>query len=77
MAIHSRVKYNGGLLPGMILPCDPRLLPSENLFKYHVEVFSLQPMKQYYVITTTFDDVLLNTLFLFCFFFLSGVSAWR
>ena len=77
MAIHKRVKYNGGLLPGIILPWDPRLLQSENLFKYHVEVFSLQPMKQYYVITTTlFNDVLLNTLFLFCFFFLSGVSAW-
>ena len=36
---------------------DPRLLPSGNRFKCHVEVLSLQPIKQY-IITTLFDDVL-------------------
>ena len=36
---------------------DPRLLPSGNSVKYHVEAWLLQPMKQY-IITTRFEDVL-------------------
>ena len=55
---------------------DPRLLPSGNPFKYHVEALSLQPMKQF-IITTMLDVVLPGTLFLCCFCFLSGVPAWR
>ena len=44
---------------------DPRLLPSENPFKYHVVVtLSLQPISQY-IITTMLDDV----LHCFCFVF--------
>ena len=45
---------------------DPRLLPSGNSVKYHVEAWLFQPMKQY-IITTRFDDVL--HLFLFWFWF--------
>ena len=50
---------------------DPRLLPSGNPFKYHVEALSLRPMKQY-IITTMFDHVLhsvvsvLFSLFVWC-----------
>ena len=46
---------------------DPRLLPSGNTLKYHVEAYwLLQPMKQY--ITTTRFDGLLH-LFLVWFWF--------
>ena len=46
MAINVSVQYNGGLLPGIILfTVHPRLLPSGNQFKCHVEVLSLQPRK--------------------------------
>ena len=56
MAINVSVQHNGGLLPD-IIPVDPRSLPSSgNSFKYHVEVLSLQPMKQYIITTTLFDD---------------------
>ena len=52
MAINIRVlvQYNGGLLPD-IVPADPRLLPSGNPCKYHVEALSSQPMKHYNIIT--------------------------
>ena len=37
MVINISVQqYNGGLLPDIILPVDPRLLPLGNPFKYHV-----------------------------------------
>ena len=45
---------------------DPRLLPSGNPFKYHVETLSLQPMKQY-IITTMLDVVLRCFCFVFAF----------
>ena len=45
---------------------DPRLRPSGNPFKYHVEALSFT-MKQY--IITTMLDVVLHTLVLFCFCF--------
>ena len=48
----------------------PRLLPSGNPFKCHVEVLSLQPMKQYNIIITLFDDVL--HCFCFCMVSLHG-----
>ena len=63
MAINISVQYYGGLLP-VHYTVDPRLLPSRKPFKYHVEVLSLQPMKQYYIITTTFD-----VLHCFCYVF--------
>ena len=64
MAIEISVQYNVGLLPDIIL-LTQRLLPSGNPFKYHVEVLSLQPMKQY-IITTMFDYVIMDS---FCFVF--------
>ena len=63
MAINIDVQYNGGLLAD-IITVDPRLLPSGNPFKYHVEALSLQPMKQY--IITIMLDVVLHC---FCFVF--------
>ena len=54
MAINVSVKYNGGLLPDIILLTQGYY---GNPFECHVEVLSLQPMKQY-IITTLFDDVL-------------------
>ena len=48
MAINISVQYNGGRRNDTV---DPRLLPSGNPFKYHVEALSVQPMKQY-IITT-------------------------
>ena len=63
MAINISVQYYGGLLP-VHYTVDPRLLPSRKPFKYHVEVLSLQPMKQYYIITTMFD-----VLHCFCYVF--------
>ena len=44
MAINVSMQRNSGLL------VDPRLLPSRNPFKYHVEALSVQPMKQYIII---------------------------
>ena len=67
MAINISVQYNGGFLPDIIL-LTPKLLPSGNPFKYHVEALSLQPMKQY-IITTVFDVVLQHCfccVFAFC-----------
>ena len=65
MVINVSVQYDVGLLPDIIL-LTPRLLPSGNPSKCHVEVLSLQPMKQYIITTSLFDDVLLHC---FCFFF--------
>ena len=51
---------------------DPRLLPSGNPFKYHVEALSLQPMKTVH----HYNHVgCCTTLFLFCFCFLSGTQS--
>ena len=53
-------QYNGGLLSDIIYTADPRLLPSGNPFKYHVEALTLQPIYEtvlYYIITTMFDVV--------------------
>ena len=45
MAINISVQYNGGFLPDIrYYTVDPRLLPSENTFKYHVVALSFQPM---------------------------------
>ena len=65
MAINISVQYYGGLLP-VHYTVDPRLLPSGKPFKYHVEVLSLQPMKQY-IITTMLDVVLHCFCFVFAF----------
>ena len=43
MAINVNVQYNGGFLPDIILPVDPMLSASGNLFKCHEEVLYLQP----------------------------------
>ena len=43
MAINASVKYNGGLLPDIIL-LTQMLLPSGNPFKRHEEVLYLQPL---------------------------------
>ena len=46
---------------------DPRLLPSGNPVKHHVEALSLQPMKQG-VITAMFGDVLHSFCFVFALY---------
>ena len=48
MRINVSVQCYGGLLPD-IDTVDPRLLPSGNPFKYHVEALSVQLMKQYII----------------------------
>ena len=65
MAINISVQYNGGLLPDIILLTQGYYHRGKNPFKYHVEALSLQPMKQYDLITTMLNWC--TTLFLFCF----------
>ena len=44
MATNVSVRYNGGLLPDIILLTQSMLFPSGNLFKCHEEVLYLQPL---------------------------------
>ena len=76
MAINISVQYNGGFLPDIIL-LTQGLLPSGNPFKYHVETLSLQPTRYETVYYYCHHVGCCTALFLFCFCFLSGVSAWR
>ena len=65
MAINISVQYNGGFSLRHYTVFDPRLLPSGNPFKYHVEALSLQPMKRY-TIATNHAGCRTTLLFLFC-----------
>ena len=44
MAINVGLQYSDEFLPDIILPVDPRSLPSVNPFKFYEEVLYLQPM---------------------------------
>ena len=57
MAINISVRYNGGLLPDIILLTQGYYHRGIR-FKYHVKALSLQSMKQY-IIATILDVVLL------------------
>ena len=69
MAINISVQYNGGLLPDVILLTqgwEPVLILCRDSF------FTVYKTVYYY-----YHVGCCTTLFLFCFYFLSGVPAWR
>ena len=72
MAVNISVQYNGGLLPDSIMLTQGDYYRGGNLVKYHIEAWLLQPMKQYNIITTRFDDVVHLFLFCFCPVYLHG-----